>query len=142
MAVYEKGLSRARVAQNSTIARRLEASLEGSTSYPLIRVHRSAEAKRNIDHALQLLREMKDYPSDQITPGSEPDAVLRARGDYLAEAGDRAQAAEVYQELLTKILTNGPDTDHDLGQATLVSSAYQSLEALDRRSGVPIKRRS
>jgi tetratricopeptide (TPR) repeat protein len=135
LAVYEKGISRAHEAQNSNIARRLEASLEASTAYPLIRLHRGEEARRNIETALRLLRETKDYPADRITPGSEPDVVLRARGDYLAETGDPEQAAKVYDELLTKILANKPDTDNDLGQATMVSRAYESLETLDRQIG-------
>jgi tetratricopeptide (TPR) repeat protein/predicted Ser/Thr protein kinase len=135
LAVYEKGISRAREAQNSNIARRLEANLEASTAYPLTRLHRSAEAGRNIESALQLLRETKEYPADQITPGGEADVVLRARGDYLADIGEPEQAAKVYDELLTKILANKPDTENDLGQATLVSRAYESLEALDRQIG-------
>jgi tetratricopeptide (TPR) repeat protein len=135
LAVYERGLSRAREAQNSNLARRLEANLEASTAYPLTRLHRSEEARRNIETALQLLRETKEYPTDEITPGTETDVVLRARGDYLAETGEPAEAAAVYEELLSKILANKPDTDNDLGQTTMVSSAYQSLETLDRRIG-------
>jgi hypothetical protein len=49
--------------------------------------------------------------------------------------GYREQAAEVYQELLDKILAYEPDSDNDLSQATLLCGAYLSLAALDRQIG-------
>ncbi|HSP67997.1 MAG TPA: hypothetical protein VLN48_09735, partial [Bryobacteraceae bacterium] len=77
----------------------------------------------------------KDYPGDRIDPIHEADAALRALGDHLAETGQPLRAAEVYQELLDKIMAFKPDPQNDLQHAARLSQTYDSLAALDRRNG-------
>jgi tetratricopeptide (TPR) repeat protein len=135
LAVYDLALRRIREVPNNVSARHNETLLLAGSSYVLRRVNRIAEAKDRIDTAFRLLREMKDYPADRIDSGGEADMALRALGDHLAETGQPQRAAEVYQELLDKITAYSPDPLKDLRHATKLSRTYESLAALNRRTG-------
>jgi tetratricopeptide (TPR) repeat protein len=135
LGVYDQGLVRIREVKNNAKARRAESLLLAGSSYALRGLHRSAEAQQRIDKAFSLLRETKDYPANRIDPANEVDAVLRALGDHLAETGQPMRAAEVYQELLDKIMSFKPDPQNDLQHAAKLSQVYGSLAALDRRNG-------
>jgi tetratricopeptide (TPR) repeat protein/predicted Ser/Thr protein kinase len=135
LAVYDQALLRIREVKNNAKARRGESLLLAGSSYVLRALHRSAEAKERIDTAFSLLRGTKDYPTDRIDPVNEADAALRALGDHLAETGQPLRAAEVYQELLDKIMAFKPDPQNDLQHATKLSRTYEALASLDRRNG-------
>ena len=135
LAVYDQALLRIREVKNNVKARRAESLLLAGSSYVLRGLHRSAEAKERIDTAFSLLRETKDYPTGRIDPDNEADAALRALGDHLAETGQPQHAAEVYQELLDKIMAFKPDPQNDLRHATKLSRTYEALAALDRSNG-------
>jgi tetratricopeptide (TPR) repeat protein len=135
LALYDQALLRIREVKNNAKARRAESLLLAGSSYALRALHRSAEAQQRIDQAFSLLRETKDYPADRIDPDNEVDAALRAFGDNLAEIGQPQRAAEVYQELLDKIVAFKPDPQNDLKHATKLSRTYEALASLDRRNG-------
>jgi tetratricopeptide (TPR) repeat protein len=109
LAVYDRALSRLGEIKNKNQQSRLgEAELMASSSYALRRLHRDAEANRRIDAALALVRELKTYPAEAVTPGDETATVLHARADHLADTGQFQGAADVYQELLDKVLASHP----------------------------------
>jgi tetratricopeptide (TPR) repeat protein/predicted Ser/Thr protein kinase len=135
LAVFNHALSRLREVKNNVKARRGEAQLLAASSYPLRRVNRVNEARLQIDNALQILRETKDYPADRIELDDELDTVLRGWADHLAETGQPQRAAEVYQELLDKIMASHPDPQNDLRNATSLAHIYETLAALHLRNG-------
>ena len=135
LGVYEKALFRLREIKENTDGRRREAQLLAYSSYVLRRLHRSTEAKDRIDAALGLLRQTKDYPAARINPDDEAYAVMRALGDHLSETGEPQRAAEVYRDLLGKIMAYKPDPQNDLRDATKLSRTYASLANLERRIG-------
>ncbi|MGI8742711.1 MAG: hypothetical protein ACR2NN_09100 [Bryobacteraceae bacterium] len=108
--------------------------LAGS-SYALRALNRTGEAKQRIDAAFRLLARTKDYPAASVTPGEEVDTTLRAFGDYLAETDQPRHAAEVYGELLDKIMASKPDPHNDLRDAMKISGIYQALAILHYRNG-------
>jgi len=107
--------------------------LAGS-SYALRRLGRAPEAKSRIDDAFRLLREVNRYPAASIDTDSEAEPALRALGDYHAAMGQPVRAAEVYQELLDKIMASKPDPENDLRQAAKLSRIYETLAGLRRQN--------
>jgi hypothetical protein len=101
------------------------------------RLHRGGEANDRIDAAFRLVRDTKDYPTGQIKSRSEAATTLRARGDHLGDTGKPQRAAEVYEELLDKVMASNSDQRNDLEHATKLLSLYVSLAGLYRRNGQP-----
>src|SRR5260370_37264184 len=66
---------------------------------------------------------------------SEVEPALRALADHYAETGRPHRAAEVYQELLDKLLAAKPDPVNDLRHATKLGRIYEALAYLHRRNG-------
>jgi tetratricopeptide (TPR) repeat protein len=137
LAVYNHALRRLREVKNNARARRGEAQLMAASSYVLRRLNRVDVARLQLDGALQLLRETKDYPADRISPGDETESVLHAWADHLAAAGEPVRAAGIYQELLDKIMPSKPDPKNNLRHAASLSRIYANLDALHRRNGRP-----
>jgi serine/threonine-protein kinase len=135
LAVYDRSLLRVGEVKNNLKARRGEAELLAYSSYALRRLNRAADARARIERALQLLRDTKDYPAEQIALGSEADIALRALADHHAAIGDARRAAEIYRDLLQRIQLSKPDPEHDLRHATHISRLYESSAAAHRRSG-------
>jgi len=134
LAVYDQAILRLGEVKSNARVLRGQAGLLAGSSYALRRLRRPAEARERIDHALRLLRETKDYPTDRIETDSELEPALRALGDHYAETGQPVRAAEVYQELLDKILASKPDPANDLRHAIKLSRIYESLAELQRRN--------
>jgi tetratricopeptide (TPR) repeat protein len=137
LAVCDVGLRRLGEIKNNMKARRDEARMLAGSSYALRRLNRVSEARNRIDSAFRLMRETKDYPADRINLDNEAAAVLRALGDHLGETGQPQRAAEVYQELLDKIMASKPDPRNDLRDATELSRIYETLASLHRRNSQP-----
>lgn len=133
LAIYDAGIARIREVKNQNVAtRRTLAVLLASSSSPALALHRTAEAKRRIDAAAQLLRETGDYPADKVELGSEADFSLRALADYQAAIGQPASAAATYRDLLAKLRASNPDPQNDLRDALYLSNAYGDLARILR----------
>ena len=137
LSVYDHALHRLGEIKNNAKARRGEAELLAASSYPLLRLNGATAAKDRIESAFRLLRGTNDYPASRITPDDEADHVLRALADYHAETGQPQRAAEVYHELLDKIMATTPDPQNDLRHAKNLSRIYEALARLHRRNGQP-----
>jgi tetratricopeptide (TPR) repeat protein len=135
LAVYDLSLQRIREIRNSVPARRNEAALLANSSYALVRLRRVAEAKRRIDKALAILEKIKVYPPERVKLDSDVYIASRARADYEAETGDPGHALELCQELLSKAGAADSDALEDLRDAPKLSSLYQALTDLYRRTG-------
>ena len=135
LAVYDHALLRLRQIKDNSHARRDEARILAYSSYVLRWLRHPSEATDRLDAALRLLGQTNDYPASRIDPEDEVYAVVRARGDDLAETGQLQQAAAVLQELLENVQAYGPDLENDLRDATKVSRLFETLSALDRRLG-------
>ena len=137
LAVFEHTLVRLREVPNNTRARRGEAQIMAASADALRRLNRPDEARARVDAALQRLGDAKDYPADRIALGDEAEGVLRAWGDHLADTGEPGRAAQVYEELLQKVMVSRPDPKNDLLHATSLSRLYERLSELHRRNGQP-----
>lgn len=137
LAVYDRSLLRIAEIKNNVKARRGEAEILAYSSYALRRLNRNGEAGRRIERAFQFLRDTKDYPADRIVLGSEADIALRALADHRVDTGQPQRAAEVYQDLLDRILASKPDPEHDLRHTVHLSRLYERLGAAHRKSGQP-----
>jgi len=135
LAVYELGIRRAGEMRNSLVARRNRAELLAKSSYALRRLNRPSEAGERIEAALEILREVKDYPAERITLGSPAYSVVRALADHHADVGNPSQALGTYDELLRKVLASDPNPNANLQDATRVSQIYGAMEDLNRRVG-------
>jgi tetratricopeptide (TPR) repeat protein len=130
--IYDHALQRLGEIKKNPRVTRGEAGLLAGSSYALRRLHRAGEAKNRIDAAFQLLNETNDYPATSIDTDSEVEPALRALADHYAAIGQPLRAAEVYQELLDKILASKPDLGNDLRRATKISRIYEALSNLRR----------
>ena len=139
LATFDLAIRRLRETTNNVRARRREAAALAESSYPLLRLHRADEARSRIEEAFALLRATKDYPAKQLNPESDVVAALRAQADFESQAGDRHRAVAIYEELQTAMMASKPDPDGDLMDAARVSQLYQSMAAVYRRAGDPVK---
>ena len=109
-------------------------ALAGS-SYPLVRLGRSNEARQRLDSAFDRLRQLKLYPEARIGPGSVADRVLSARADFEAAQGRTVQAIDIYEELLGKVMLSEPAPETSLTDAIQLSRLYAAMGGLNRRMG-------
>ncbi|MGH9735770.1 MAG: serine/threonine-protein kinase [Candidatus Acidiferrales bacterium] len=135
LAIYDLALKRDKEAGNSVIMLRKRALLLANSSYALLSLHRSLEAKRRIDESLAILRETKDYPTEQVRLDSEAYVVESASADYEAKTGEREQATRVYEQLFAQVMAAHPAADTDLRDAPPMSRLCQRLAELYRSTG-------
>jgi tetratricopeptide (TPR) repeat protein len=135
LAVFDLGIRRLREVKNNINARRLEAQALAESSYPLRRLHRLTEARQRIDDAFAVLRDTKDYPSEQIKPESPVVVAFRAQADYESVLGDRRRAVEIYDLLFATMMASKPDPLGDLADASKVSMMYYYMADVYRRAG-------
>jgi serine/threonine protein kinase/tetratricopeptide (TPR) repeat protein len=135
LAVYDHALLRVREVTNHTEARRGEAELLVGSANALRRLNRISQAKDRIDLAFRLLSETGDFPAERIAPGGGTAGALRALADHLAGTGQPQRAAEIYEDLLARIMASEPDLQTDLPHAMALSHVYGTLAALHRRNG-------
>jgi hypothetical protein len=135
LAVYDHALRRLREVQDNPTARRGEAEIMASSAYALRRLHRADDAKERIDATFRLLQETNDYPAERIVLHEEAHGALRSLGDHFSETGQPQRGAEVYEDLLQKVMASKPDVRNDLRHALALSQIYESLAVLYRRSG-------
>jgi tetratricopeptide (TPR) repeat protein len=135
--VYDHALQRLREVTNNPEARRGEAELLAVSAYSLRRLQRVEEARERLDAAFRLLAETNDYPAARIALYEAPHVVLRAFADHLAETGHPDRAAEVYEQLLEKVMLSKPDILGDLAHALELSHIHGALAPLYFRSGQP-----
>ena len=135
LAIYDLALSRISEARSGLMAKRYQASLLANSSYPLSRLHRTAEARRRIDLAISILKQTKDLPRERIKLDSDAYIVSAALADYEAEEGDPRKAAELFAQLLDRVMAANPDPYGDLRDAPGLSHLYETLARLYRRTG-------
>lgn len=135
LAVFDLGIRRLRELPNSLPARRDLALLLANSSYPLLSLKRSAEAKQRIDEALAILRDTKDYPAEQVQLDSVTYVASLALADYEAYEGHPRRAAELYESLLALVMAAKPEALVELRNAPRLSTLYESLAAAYRQTG-------
>jgi len=136
LAAYDAAISRLGEIRNNLSARRNQASALANSSYALRRLHRTSEAKQRIEAAFAILKETKDYPAERIPfDRMELYNTFAARADHEAEVGDPHRAVADYEELLDKVIAAKPETLTDLRDVPRISSLYESLSRLYRRTG-------
>ena len=136
LAAYDAAISRLGEIRNNLSARRNQASALANSSYALRRLHRTSEAKQRIEAAFAILKETKDYPAERIPfDRMELYNAFAARADHEAEVGDPHRAVADYEELLDKVIAAKPETLTDLRDVPRISSLYESLSRLYRRTG-------
>jgi tetratricopeptide (TPR) repeat protein len=139
LTVFDLGIRRLREIRNNTRARRREAQALAESSYALRRLHRFSDARESIETAFAVLREIKDYPAEHVSPDSEVGVALRAQGDYESAVGDPRRAVEIYEQLLAAMLAANPDLSGDLEETNKLSTMYLDMAGVYRRANEPAK---
>ena len=135
LAVYDLVIRRLGEVRNDVRSRRDQAVTLANSSYALRRLYRATEAKQRIHAALDILKETKDYPTEQVKLDSEIFTVTCALADYEADGGDPHRALEIYEQLLDKVIAGKPEPLTDLRDAPKMSRLYEALTFLYRRTG-------
>lgn len=135
LAIFDLGIRRLREVKDNVGARRREAEALAESSYPLRRLRRFPEARERINAAFAVLRETRDYPSQQLNPESAAVMAMRAQADYECQAGDCRGAVEIYERLLAAMMASKPDPLGDLMDANKVSMMYYYMARVYRRAG-------
>ena len=133
--IYDRALTRIREANRSASTQRDEAELLAASSYPVRWLGHNAEAQRQIDKALELMRGAKRYPADKVEPLGDLYDVMRAEADNYSENGQTEKAIEAYLRLLSKLMAWKLDPPNDLRDATCISRTWTALADLLRRAG-------
>jgi serine/threonine-protein kinase len=114
---------------------RSEVSLLAGSSYALRELGRSAEARERLEQALVLLKQMKFYPAETISPESEAAEVLHALADQEAGTGNVRGAIQMYEDLLARMQPARSGLQPDLEAAVHFSTLYGAASALYQSSG-------
>lgn len=133
--VYDHMRRHAGEVRNNANLQGFEVNALASSSYPLRRLGRPAEARQRLDTALERLTQLKLYPADKIDTGSVAEKTLCALADHEADTGSVARAIEVYQELLDRVGAASPKPDTTLQGTVHLSRIYEAKAALHRRAG-------
>jgi tetratricopeptide (TPR) repeat protein len=139
LAAFDLAIRRIDEIRNRLVSRRYKATVLANSSYALRNLHRAGEAKQRIDAALAILKDTKDYPADRIPLHSEVRVALCAQADYEADVGDPRRATEMYEQILDKVMATKPDALNDLREAPKLSSIYEALNGLYRRTSETLK---
>jgi hypothetical protein len=135
--MYDDALRRlSAIHENAGTLRNETATLAAST-YPLLSLSRGAEARKRLDSAFARLTQLKQYPAQQIELGSPAHETLQALAEYEAYRGNRARAAELYDELLRLVLAGHPNPEISLDHAVKLSNIYGAAASSHRRAGHP-----
>jgi tRNA A-37 threonylcarbamoyl transferase component Bud32/tetratricopeptide (TPR) repeat protein len=135
LSTYDQGLVRAREMEKNRDAQRDEVTLLAGSSYPLRRLHRENEAAQRIEAALQILREIKDYPAKRIVAIDATHGVIRALAEHYAGTARLQKAADTYRELLDGIMATNPEPENDLRNAKYISDDEVRFADILRRLG-------
>ena len=142
LVIYDGALARLREVKDSLNRRTNETSCLAASSLPLLRLHRSKDAKERIDAAFALLRTTGRYPTTRIVRDGPTNAAYQALAAYEEAAGHFDRASAIYQELLDKRMASKPDLQADLPETYDISCIYLVLARLYRRNGQPEKSRA
>jgi len=133
--VYDLAIRRLGEVHNNIRAQRDLATTLANSSYALLRLHRTNEAKQRIDAAFEILRKTKDYPAEKIGLESEACATLGALIDFEATQSDLRPAIETTEQRLKLVMAAKPDPLADLRVATSLSEIYLGAADLYRKAG-------
>jgi hypothetical protein len=137
LAVYDHVLRHLAEIQNNASFRRYEVNALARSTDPLMRLGQSAEARRRLDSAFELLRKLKEYPAEKIKFRSEAEEALRALAAFEARTGDVRLAAERCDRLVAEFRTAEADPAGSVEDAIHLSNLYQETAALHRRNAEP-----
>jgi tetratricopeptide (TPR) repeat protein len=133
---YDHVLSRLSEVREDDGVRLCRAETLAASTYPLRSLDREAEARKRLDAAFQHLSQLKLYPADKITLGSEAVDVVHALADFQAATGHLPVASETYQKLLAQIQASNPKPETSLTDAARLSTIYRAAAAVHRRAGL------
>jgi serine/threonine-protein kinase len=137
LAVFDHVLDHLAEIKNNTRFRRDEVRALAGAAYALQQIGRPDEARQRLDAAFDRLKELGQYPKEQIDLGSEAHEALRALADHQAANGDVNGGIATWQDLLDRVLAASPKPESNLADAYDVSQLQASLAVLHRRAGRP-----
>lgn len=132
VAIYDEAIQRI-VENSSEDARRYEVLVVAGSSYALRRLGRRAEAGNRVERAIDLLRQLKEYPADRIELGTEVEIALRAWADHLDETGRTERALGVYDEIRQKARFSGGEPNTNLPLADVYANLLGRIAAIEHR---------
>lgn len=135
LAVYDRALERLREIDENVRGRSGEIDLLAMSSYAARALGREADARRRLAESFTLLEEAKEYPVDSFEPQSGAYNALRALAAQHEAAGELARAADVYQEVITKLEAWQVRPADDLRDAAVLSDTWAGRARLLRRLG-------
>ncbi|MEO8594420.1 MAG: serine/threonine-protein kinase [Candidatus Solibacter sp.] len=103
---------------------------------PLLRLNRGEDARQRLDTAFARLAQLKLYPAERVSLGSEADQTLRAQAEYEAAAGDPAHALAIYRDLLQAVLSGATGTS-SLTEAVQLANLYRDFARVQRLAHRP-----
>lgn len=133
--MYADALNRVQEMKADKLAHMLDVEVSAAMAEPLRKLGRVAEARRRLDHAFQLLSQMKMYPAAKIELGSEADDAMRARAEFETALGNATTGTQLCAELLAGISNAGGDTPRTLQDAVALSSFYRTAAEVYRAAG-------
>jgi serine/threonine protein kinase len=133
LAASEHGLARLRETDENVRSQDGEIDLLTMSSYALRALGREADARARLAQSFKLLRAAQEYPIDAIEPQSGADNALRALAVQYEAAGELARAADIYQELMTKLEAWQINPAEDLRDAAVLSDTWAGRMRLLRR---------
>ncbi|QOY90677.1 serine/threonine-protein kinase [Paludibaculum fermentans] len=135
LGLYNDALKRLEGTTENAGWRRNMASTLAASVFPLLELGQNAEARQRLDAAFGQLSTLKQYPAETIELGSEAVQGLQARAEYESRTGNARRGAEIYQELLERVMASRPKPASNLPEAVEMSNLYRSAARIHRLAG-------
>jgi tetratricopeptide (TPR) repeat protein len=132
--VYDHALSHLGEIQNNDVIKRSEVETLAGSSYALVRLGRSGEARKRLDLAFERLKDLKLYPAEKVSLGSVAYKALRARSNLEAAGGRISKAIEIDEKLIDQVKAANMEPETSLEDAVDLSNLYRSLAELHVRN--------
>jgi tRNA A-37 threonylcarbamoyl transferase component Bud32/tetratricopeptide (TPR) repeat protein len=137
LAIFDHALGHLTDVKGDAHLQNHEVRLLVGSSYPLRRLGREAEARKRLDSAFDLLRQLKYYPESHIDPGSETAQAVCALADDDAATGHPERALQAYSGLLDQVAASKPEPETNLTDAAALSKIYTGMAAAARLAKRP-----
>jgi serine/threonine protein kinase len=137
LTLYDAAIRWLRETSNSLPAKRDRAVALANSALALRSLGRVPEAGQRIEAALEILKDVKDYPAQQYDFDGAAYTVLCAMADHQAETGDPRRAIETLQDLFDRMADARTSALTDLSAAFKLSTLYGALTSLYRQTRDP-----
>jgi serine/threonine protein kinase/tetratricopeptide (TPR) repeat protein len=134
LAISDHALARSREVTQNTRTRVAQVEVLARSSYAARRLNREDDARLRVNQALNILQDLKEYPTDSIDPNGDVYTAVTALAAHYAATDQMSAAIETYRRLLAGVIASKPRPSQVLKDAILMSDVWTGLAGALRKA--------